>query len=56
MQRHHLAGGREKALGGVVHLLEVMQALGVEIEELEGHAHAVAGMQFAQDSGCAPRP
>ena len=51
MQRHDFAGRRQKALGCVVQMLEVMQPLGVESEQLQSHAHAVARMQFAQIAG-----
>ena len=33
---------------GVKQLLEIVQPLGVEIEQLEGDAHRVAGIQLAQ--------
>jgi len=48
MQHHVLGSGREPTFLGVKELLEVVHALCVEIEQLEGHAHRVAGTQFPQ--------
>src|SRR5579872_2469445 len=48
MQRHVLRRGREPALLGMVQLLEIMQPLGIEIEELKGDADEVAGIELAQ--------
>ena len=48
MQRQVLGGGRQPALLGVEQLLEIVHALGVVIEQLEGHPHRIAGMKLAQ--------
>src|SRR5262249_52316479 len=39
---------RDPALLGMEQLLEVVHALGVEIEELERHAYRIAGIELAQ--------
>ena len=48
MQRHVLGGGRHPAFLGVQQLLEIMDALGVVVEQLERHPHRVAFVQLAQ--------
>src|SRR5215831_17453955 len=48
VQRHVLRGCRNPAFGGVKELLEIVYALGIIIEQLEGHAHRIVGVKFAQ--------
>ncbi len=48
VQRHVLGGGRHPAFLGVLERFEIMNALGIEIEQLELHPHRIAFMDFAQ--------
>ena len=48
VQRHVLRRRRHPAVGRVEQLLEVVDALGVVVEQLERHAHRIAFVQFAQ--------
>ena len=40
----------EPAFAGVEHLLDIVNALGIVVEELHGDAHAIAGVKFAEVS------
>jgi hypothetical protein len=48
MDDHVFRDGSQPALFGVEHLLHIVNALGVVVEELDGDLHGVAGMEFAQ--------
>ena len=48
VQRHVLGGRRDPAVGRVEELLEVVDALGVVVEQLERHAHRIAFVDLAQ--------
>src|SRR5262245_37698056 len=48
MKRHVLGGSRHPAFGRMKQLLEIVHSLGVKLEQLEGNAHPVAGVELAQ--------
>jgi hypothetical protein len=48
VQRHVLRSCRQLAGLGMAQRFEIVQPLGVEIEQMESHAHCIAGVQLAQ--------
>ena len=49
VERHQLVGGRQVALGGVVHLVAVVEALGVPAEQARGEAQRIALAHLAHE-------